>query len=243
MTRRKHLTQSQLSERRATRWSTAVMLVAMLGLLIAVLAPWGGLSWFALEAPHDPIAGWVSASSLAIWVFGALVLWSGVVWFWASHHRDGDRHAWVWSGRGLALVAAISLVSAYVGSRNGVALYPDRIVWRQAVLAPLTVTPDDAVVSLDASCQMVRRHRSVWPDDLTDRPFWRLSLTDGRTLEIGGVRGAGIGGLNQTRWLGAMRRLARYPVRIRSVDPRCVEIAVARFPEAEQAFVRGLFGT
>lgn len=242
MTRRKRLTKSQLSERRATRWSRAVMLVAMLGLLIAVIDPWGGLSWFALEAPDDPVAGWVSASSLEIWVFGALVLWSGVVWFWASHHRDGDRHAWVWSGGGLALVAAISLVSAYVGSCNGVALYPDRIVWRQAVLAPLTVTPNDSVASLDASCQMVRRHRSVWTDDLTDRPFWRLRLADGRTLEIGGVRGAGIGGLSQTRWLAAMRRLARHPIRPGPVDPRCVEIAVARFPEAEQPFVRSLFG-
>lgn len=44
MTRRKRLTKSQLSERRATRWSMAVMLVAMLGLLIAVLEPGGGLN-------------------------------------------------------------------------------------------------------------------------------------------------------------------------------------------------------
>lgn len=242
MSRRKRPSQSRLTERRADRWSTAVMMVAMLGLLIAVLAPWGGASWFALEAPDDPIAGWVSASSLAIWVFGVLALWSGGVWLMASLHRDGDRHRWLWSGGGLALVAGLSLSTAYVSSRTGVAMYPDSIVWRQSVLAPMSLTSDAQISSLDVSCRMTQRPRSLRFDDLIDRPYWTLSLTDGREVRIGGVRGAGVGGLDQDRWIEAMRRLARYPVRTGSVDPRCVDLAVGRFEPADQPFVRSLFG-
>lgn len=229
------------ADRRADRWASAIFAVAAIGMLQGVLGLWGGRSWFALEVPDDPVAGWLSFSWLPLIVFGLLVLWSGVVGLRGAPRRE-DRHGWIRGWGGLAIVAAVSLLSAYAASRNGVALYEDRIVWRQAVLAPLETTRDAEVAGLNVVCEMVRRPRSLRANDLIDRPLWTLSLRDGRVLDIGGVRGAGVGGLDQDEWLAAMRRLGRYPVRAGRVEPRCVERVVARFPETDRAFVRSLFG-
>lgn len=242
MPRKKPLTKSARREEAARCWSSAVLGVAALGLILAVLGPWGGRAWFALDISDEPLAGWLAFSWMPVGVFGALVIWSVVVWFLASAYRPGDRHAWVWGWGGLAIVALISLSAAYAASRNGVALFEDRIVWRQAVLAPLEVTPDAEVASLNVRCEMVRRSRSIRPNDLIDRPMWTLTLRDGRVIEIGGVRGAGLGHQSQAEWLIAMRRLSRYPVHAGALDPRCVQAVTARFPERDQPFVGSLFG-
>ena len=72
-------------------------------------------------------------------------------------------------------------------------------------------------------------------------PYWSLSLKDGRSIKIGGVRGAGVGGASQETWLQAMRRLSRYPVTPGDVDTRCVNAVVARFEPEDRPFVRSLF--
>lgn len=234
------LSKAAQRDRAIDRWASAGFIIGFLGIALAVIAPWGRWSWFALEVPSAPIAGWLSSSWLPFWALGGAMVWSLGVSVLGSGSRASDRQRWVWRWGGLGIVALTSVACAYGASRNGVALYEDRILWRQSLLAPLETTTDAEVAALNVRCEMKRRRRSL-RGELIDVPFWTLSLTDGRTVAVGGVRGAGVGGTSRETWLAAMHRLSRYPVQPEAVASQCVRAVVARFEPQDRAFVQSLF--
>lgn len=185
---------------------------------------------------------WAMPTSLIFWTFGACVASALIAGFVAENERKGDGRKW-WLGLpGLAIVAAVSAAGSYVASRQGMALYEDRVAVRAAILAPVEIVPDSQIAGLAVRCDMVRRPRSVRANDRIDRPTFHLVLDDKRRLRLGGVRGAGIGDLSQSDWLRAMREFAKFRLRVESRSPECVDRVVTRFPAADRAFVRSLFG-
>jgi len=217
------------------------MIVTMLGAGHTALQWWGDLAWFRLELPGPPIVWWAMPSSVFFWLLGAGVLWGLIVSLMTSNPREGDRRKWIWRGGGLAIVTAVCIAGSYSASRNGMALYEDRILYRAAIYAPMEAVTDEEVSGLVVSCEMVRRGRSFRADDLIDRPTFWLVLRDSRRLRIGGVRGGGIGERSQADWLSAMRLFSRYSRAPESVSESCVDRVVARFPDGDQPFVRTLF--
>lgn len=227
--------------RRARLLHAFGLIVIILGFAHGALQWWGDGAWFRLELPEAPRVWWALPSDLIFWTFGACALWALVAGFVADQERKGDRRRWWLGFPALAVIAAVSLASSYLASRPGMAIFPDRIVLREDVFAPLETLPDDRLAALSVDCRMVRRPRSIRADDLIDRPTFHLVLKDGRRIRLGGVRGAGIGDLSQADWLTAMRAFAPLPRRIEERSFECVDRVVARFPEADQAFVRSLF--
>lgn len=218
------------------------MIVAIVGFAHGGLQWWGDIAWFRLQLAEPPVIWWALPADLIYWTFGACAVWALVAGFAAEIERKGDRRRW-WLGLpGLVVAAAVSLAGSYVASRQGMALYADRVAIRSAILAPVEIVPDSQIAGLAVRCDMVRRPRSVRANDLIDRPTFHLVLDDNRRIRLGGVRGAGIGDLSQSDWLGAMRELASAPLRLESRSSECVDRVVERFPEADRAFVRSLFG-
>ncbi|MDP3401480.1 MAG: hypothetical protein Q8R97_10190, partial [Brevundimonas sp.] len=119
--------------RHAGRWSSAVMIVTMLGAGHTALQWWGDLAWFRLELPGPPIVWWAMPSPVFFWLLGAGVVWGLIVSLMTSNPRDGDRRKWIWRGGGLAIVTAVCIAGSYSASRNGMALYEDRILYRAAI--------------------------------------------------------------------------------------------------------------
>ncbi len=218
------------------------MIVATVGFVHGGLQWWGHIAWFRLQLAEPPVLWWALPADLIFWTFGASVVWALVAGFVAENERKGDRRRWWLGFPGLAIVAAVSLAVSYVASRQGMALYEDRVAIRSAILAPVEIVPDSRIAGLAVRCDMVRRPRSVRANDLIDRPTFHLVLDDNRRIRLGGVRGAGIGDLSQSDWLVAMREFTSFPLGVESRSSECVNRVVARFPEADRAFVRSLFG-
>lgn len=227
--------------RRSRLLQAGGMIVTILGFAHAALQWWGDAAWFRLELPGPPRVWWALPSDLIFWTFGACALWALVAGFVADQERRGDRRRWWLGFPALAVVAAVSLASSYLASRPGMAIFPDRIVVREDVFAPLETLPNARLVALAVDCRMVRRPRSIRAGDLIDRPTFHLVLKDGRRIRLGGVRGAGIGDLSQADWLTAMRAFATLPRRIEGRSPECVRRVAARFPASQRAFVMSLF--
>ncbi|HEV7229317.1 hypothetical protein [Brevundimonas sp.] len=242
MMRRRTAPPAARRARRSRLLQAGGMIVAILGFAHGALQWWGDAAWFRLELPEAPRVWWALPSNLIFWTFGACALWALVAGFVADQQRKGDRRRWWLGFPALAVVAAVSLASSYLASRPGLALLPDRVVVREGVLAPLETLPDDRLAALAVDCRMVRRPRSLRAGDLIDRPTFHLALKDGRRIRLGGVRGGGMGDLSQADWLTAMRRFAPLPRRIEGRSSECVDRVAARFPEADRAFVRSLFG-
>ncbi len=218
------------------------MTIGIFGIAHGALQAWGDGAWFRLELDRPPLVWWALPTSLIFWVFGAVILFGLVSGFIIENARRNDTLPWIFRWQGVVLAAAVSLAASYGASRLGVALFEDRIVQRTHLLGALETVPDDRIIGLGVSCQMVRRPRSVRAGDVIDRPTWYLDLSDGSRVRLGGVRGAALGGLSQPSWLAAMHRLDRYPRRpIGALDARCVNAVVGRFPAADQPFVRTLF--
>jgi hypothetical protein len=217
------------------------MIVTILGFAHGALQWWGDAAWFRLELPETPVVWWAMPTDMIFWTFGACALWSLVAGFVAENRRARDVRRWWLGFPAVAVIAAVSLVSSYLASRPGMALFPDRVVVREDVFRPLENLPRDHLGALAVDCRMVRRPRSVRAGDLIDRPTFHLVLRDGRRIRLGGVRGAGIGDLSQAEWLTAMRGFSTLPRRIEGRSSRCVNDVVARFPDNDQAFVRSLF--
>ena len=213
----------------------------MLGAGHAALQWWGDLAWFRLELPGPPMVWWAMPSSVVFWLLGAGVVWGLIGFLVARKSLERDGRKWMWRGGGLAIVTVICIAGSYVASRNGMALYEDRILYRAAVYAPMEAVTDEDVARLAVGCEMVRRPRSVRADDLIDRPTFWLLLRDGRRLRIGGVRGGAIGERSQADWLAAMRRFSIHSRAPQLVSKTCVDLAVTRFPDEDQTFVRSLF--
>lgn len=227
---------------RRSRWLYAGgLIVAIVGVAHGGLQWWGDIAWFRLQLAERPVVWWALPTALIFWTFGACAAWALVAGFAAEHERKGDRRRWWLGFPGVAIVAAVSVAGSYVASRQGMALYEDRVAVRSEILAPIEIVPDSRIAGLAVRCDMVRRPRSVRANDLIDRPTFQLVLDDHRRLRLGGVRGAGIGDLSQSDWLVAMREFASFPLRVESRSSECVDRVVARFPEADRAFVRSLF--
>jgi len=221
-------------------WS-AGMIVTILGAAHGALQWWGDAAWFRLELPDTPVVWWALPTDLIFWTFGACALWSLFAGFIAENQRAGDARRWWLGFPAVAVIAAVSLVSSYLASRQGVAIFPDRIVLREDVFAPLETLPNDRLAAFAVDCRMVRRPRSIRAGDLIDRPTFHLVVRDDRRIRLGGVRGAGIGDLSQADWLTAMRAFAPLPRRLESRSAECIRRVAARFPVSERAFVTSLF--
>ena len=226
---------------RGRLWVAAVGAVAFLGMVHGRAQGWGKWSWFQSELVAPPIVGWQNSS---LWVEGvglALFGWSLVVLILAT---EDIRPRWVWSWGGLAIVVLISLGTSLVASRNGVALYKDRVVWRQGIFSELQTSTSAEMAGLNVSCEMVRRYKGLDRDNLVERSVVSLRVKDGRTiaLEDGGP-GYRYFAYRRHRLLVVIAQLGHLPRQLEAVDPRCVDLVASRFAPKEQPRVRAFMST
>lgn len=226
------------SDWRGRGWGVAVVVVAFLGMVHGTAQNWGPWSQFQSQLAETPIVGWQHSSHWVEVVGFALIAWGAVVAVLAA---EGRRPRWVWSWGGLAIVALISLSTSLAASRNGVALYADRLIWRQGIFSELRTSSLSEITSLNVSCEMVRRYKSLDPNNLVDHSVLSLRLKDGSLVVLDdGMRGYQYYAYRRYRLLVLIRQLGHLPRQVESVDPRCVDLIVLRFEPKEQPYVRTL---
>jgi hypothetical protein len=224
---------------RGRRWAAAVGVIAFVGMVQGTAQNWGPWSRFQSELVGAPIIGWQHSSQWVEVVGYALLGWSLVVVILAT---EDLRPRWVWSWGGLAVVALISLSTSLAASRNGVALYADRLVWRQGIFSELRTTSLSEITSLKVSCEMVRPYRSFDPNKLVDHSVVTIRLNDGSLVVLeDGMTGYRNSALSRHRLLVLIRQLGHLPRQVDSADPRCVDLIVLRFEPQDQPYVRSLF--
>jgi len=171
----------------------------------------------------------------------ALFGWGLVVLILAT---EDFRPRWVWSWGGLAIVALISLGTSLAASRNGVALYADRLIWRQGIFSELRTSSLSEIASLNVRCEMVRRYKSLDPNNLVDHSVVSLRLKDGSLVVLDdGMTGYRYSAFSRYRLMVLIGQLGHLPRQVESVDPRCVDLIVLRFEPKEQPYVRSLFSS
>ena len=160
-------------------WPAAVLVFGWIG-LVAPLELLGGdrlISAFRQELPSEPLAWWPEMSFVGfLLVFTPMMLggFACVLPRWSSS---------VWTGGALVAFGVIAFAAGVLwDASSGVALYPDKLVSRDAGFGkPLETRRFMDIRRTESSCLNVRERRS-WT--IKPRGGLTLSFVDGRRFEI-----------------------------------------------------------